>query len=192
MSVYDKLNQARVLFQTSNVKKSGKNTFANNGKGYNYFELDDILPVCNKICHDIKATCIVSFTPELATLEFVDTENPQDKICFTSPMSEANLKGSHPVQNLGAVETYIKRYLYQHCFEISESDSLDLTMNPYETQHNKLSREDANTLNAVLDIINTGALPVNYQQRATQIYENKDIAGATELLNWYKTHKESA
>ena len=47
-------------------------------------------------------------------------------------MSEAQLKGCHPVQNLGAVETYIKRYLYQNCFEIVENDALDETMNPAE------------------------------------------------------------
>ena len=52
------------------------------------------------------------------------------KITFTSPMSTASLKGCHEVQNLGAVETYIKRYLYQNCFEIVESDVLDETMNP--------------------------------------------------------------
>ena len=45
-------------------------------------------------------------------------------------MSEASLKGCHQVQNLGAVETYIKRYLYQNCFEIVEADALDGTMNP--------------------------------------------------------------
>jgi hypothetical protein len=45
-------------------------------------------------------------------------------------MSTACLKGCHEVQNLGAVETYIKRYLYQNCFEIVENDELDGTMNP--------------------------------------------------------------
>jgi hypothetical protein len=47
-------------------------------------------------------------------------------------MSSASLKGCHEVQNLGAVETYIKRYLYQNCFEIVEGDALDSTMNPAE------------------------------------------------------------
>ena len=51
MSVYEKLNKARIMFQTSGVKKTGKNKFA----GYDYFELNDILPVCNRICNDIKA-----------------------------------------------------------------------------------------------------------------------------------------
>lgn len=126
MSVYEKLVQARLKFQSADVKKSGKNTYA----GYTYFELSDILPICNKICEEVKAVCVVSFNDTIATLEFIDCEKPEEKITFTSPMSQATLKGCHAVQNLGAVETYIKRYLYQNCFEIAESDSLDGTMNP--------------------------------------------------------------
>ena len=121
MNVYEKLIQARVMFQEANVKKSGQNKYA----GYTYFELNDILPICNKICNDVKAVCVLNFTESVATLQFIDCEKTDDVITFTSPMSEATLKGCHKVQNLGAVETYIKRYLYQNCFEIAENDALD-------------------------------------------------------------------
>lgn len=121
MNVYEKLIQARLMFQNENVKKSGQNKYA----GYTYFELNDILPICNKICNDVKAVCVLNFTESVATLQFIDCEKTDDVITFTSPMSEATLKGCHKVQNLGAVETYIKRYLYQNCFEIAENDALD-------------------------------------------------------------------
>lgn len=121
MNVFEKLNKARVMFQEANVKKSGQNKYA----GYTYFELNDILPICNKICNEIKAVCVLNFTELVATLQFIDCEKTDDVITFTSPMSEATLKGCHKVQNLGAVETYIKRYLYQNCFEIAENDALD-------------------------------------------------------------------
>lgn len=132
MNVFEKLNEARIRFQNSNVKKSGKNSYA----GYTYYELADILPAINKIAQELKFSCIVNFTPDLATLDFVDCEK-NEKITFTSPMSEASLKGCHPVQNLGAVETYIKRYLYQNCFEIVEADALDGTMNPADEKPTK-------------------------------------------------------
>ena len=132
MNVYEKLNEARIKFQNANVKKSGKNSYA----GYTYYELADILPAINKIAQELKFSCIVNFTPDLATLDFVDCEK-NEKITFTSPMSEASLKGCHPVQNLGAVETYIKRYLYQNCFEIVEADALDGTMNPADEKPTK-------------------------------------------------------
>jgi hypothetical protein len=40
-------------------------------------------------------------------------------------MSEANLKGCHPVQNLGAVQTYLRRYLYMAALEIVEQEIFD-------------------------------------------------------------------
>ena len=125
MTIFEKLNEARLRFQNAGVQKSGNNKFA----GYTYYELSDILPFINQIANELKFTCVVNFTPELATLDFCDLED-NGKITFTSPMSTASLKGCHEVQNLGAVETYIKRYLYQNCFEIVESDVLDETMNP--------------------------------------------------------------
>ena len=125
MNVFEKLNEARLQFQNANVKKSGQNKFA----GYTYYELADILPAINKIAKDLKFCCVVNFTSELATLSFVDCEN-NEKIDFTSPMATASLKGCHDVQNTGASETYLKRYLYQNCFEIVENDALDGTMDP--------------------------------------------------------------
>lgn len=128
-SVYKKLNECRLKFMQAKVKKSGKNTFA----GYEYFELDDILKAVIGICNEVGAVTIVNFTSEAATLTFTDCDSGQS-IVFTSPMASASLKGCHEVQNLGAVESYIKRYLYQNCFEIAEPDSLDKTMNPNETK----------------------------------------------------------
>lgn len=123
LTIYDKLNDCRLAFKNANVKKSGKNTYA----GYDYFELDDILNALVPILASNRATTMVNFTPEGATLTFTDCET-KESIVFTSPMSTASLKGCHEVQNLGAVESYIKRYLYQNAFEIAEPDSLDRTM----------------------------------------------------------------
>lgn len=132
MTVYEKLTKARLAFQQRGVKMSGKNDFA----GYAYYELADILPAINEIGGELGFVCLVSFTPDIATLQFMDNESGE-YITFTSPMSEANLKGCHAVQNLGAVETYIKRYLYQHVFEIVETDILNKTHNPNDKPTNR-------------------------------------------------------
>ena len=57
MNVFEKLNEARVRFQSANVKKSGKNSYA----GYTYYELADILPAINQIGKELKFTCVVMF-----------------------------------------------------------------------------------------------------------------------------------
>ncbi len=139
-NVYEKLNEARLMFQGLGVKQNGKNDYA----GYTYFELGDILPAVNKICADIKAACIVTFSKDTALLEFIDAENPEARIRFESPMASASLKGCHNVQNLGAVQTYLKRYLYQNCFEIAESDGLDRTMNPMPSRQGRTRTPPAN------------------------------------------------
>jgi hypothetical protein len=119
-SVHKKLMEARLLLQHAPLKKSGHNKFA----GYSYFELGDFLPSINSIFYKVGLCGVVSFGKELASLTITDTEDGSE-IVLTSPMAEANLKGCHPIQNLGAVETYTRRYLWVSAMEIVEHDALD-------------------------------------------------------------------
>jgi hypothetical protein len=123
MNIYEKLANARADFSAMNVKKSGRNNIA----GYDYYELKDFVPACNELALKYGFVAMVSFAADIATMTIVNSEKPEETITFTSPMSTANLKGCHDVQNLGAVQTYIRRYLYQTAFEIVESDALDST-----------------------------------------------------------------
>ena len=122
MSVYKKLQEARILLQNTKLSKSGKNKFA----GYEYFELGDFLPQIQKICADVGLCGVLSFNNDMAYLTIHDTET-DGFVTFTSPMSSAALKGCHDVQNLGAVQTYLRRYLWTNAFEIVEHDALDAT-----------------------------------------------------------------
>jgi hypothetical protein len=120
MSVHKKLMEARIELQGTALKKSGLNKFA----GYSYFELGDFLPVVQSIFNRLGLCGVVSYSIEYATLTITDTED-STVIVITSPMAEANLKGTHPIQNLGAVETYSRRYLWMTAMEIVEHDILD-------------------------------------------------------------------
>lgn len=121
MNVYEKLQKARIQLQSTKMKKSGHNKFA----GYQYFELGDFLPEINKLFAELKLCSVVSFGKDLAELKVINIEKPDEVVTFTSPMADANLKGCHPIQNLGAVETYSRRYLYVTALEIVEHDALD-------------------------------------------------------------------
>jgi hypothetical protein len=120
MGVHKKLMDARIQLQAAPLKKSGHNKFA----GYSYFELGDFLPTINQIFARVGLCGVVSFDKELATLTITDTDDGS-QINLTSPMADANLKGCHPIQNLGAVETYTRRYLWVSAMEIVEHDALD-------------------------------------------------------------------
>lgn len=120
MSVYTKLNAARKEFHTLKLQKTGLNKFA----GYNYFELSDFLIPALSTFDKHGLCAFVSFGEAVATMKVVDVEDGSF-IELTSPMAEANLKGCHPIQNLGAVETYTRRYLWVSALEIVEHDAID-------------------------------------------------------------------
>ena len=120
MNVYKKLMQARIDLQNTTLSKSGHNKFA----GYKYFELGDFIPAIQNIFNGLGLCGTISYTNDLATLSIVDMTD-LSKIEITSPMSEAALKGCHAVQNLGAVQTYIRRYLWVTALEIVEHDAID-------------------------------------------------------------------
>ena len=123
MSIYKKLQEARIMLQNTQLKKSGHNKFA----GYYYFELSDFVVPALQVMKEVGMTPIISFGKEIAEMRLVNDDKPEEIIVITSPMSEAALKGCHPVQNLGAVESYIRRYLWVTALEIVEHDALDAT-----------------------------------------------------------------
>jgi hypothetical protein len=122
MSVHKKLMAARLELQGRKLNKSGHNKFA----GYKYFELGDFLPSIQEIFAQQGLCGVVSFFPDVAVLTITDMDDGT-YIHINSPMSSAALKGCHEVQNLGAVQTYLRRYLWVTAMEIVEHDALDAT-----------------------------------------------------------------
>ncbi len=122
-NVYRKLSEARQKFHALELRKTGKNTFA----GYSYFELGDFLIPALKVLHEVGLLAVVTFTADTAIMDIYSLDEPTDFIRITSPMGSAALKGCHEVQNIGAVETYQRRYLWVAALEIVEHDALDAT-----------------------------------------------------------------
>jgi hypothetical protein len=124
MSVYTKLNDAREKFHQLKLEKTGLNKFA----GYKYFELGDFIIPALTIFKECGLCAYISFGVDVARMVIVDVGCPgrdPESIIITSPMSTAALKGCHEVQQLGAVQTYLRRYLWVAALEIVEHDALD-------------------------------------------------------------------
>jgi hypothetical protein len=120
MSVYKKLQKARVMLHETQLNKSGKNKFAN----FNYFELGDFIPQVTSIFEKVGLCGIVSFTPDTAYLTVHDTDG-DGFVTFTSPLVYASVEKTQPIQNLGSTHTYLRRYLWLMCMEITENDVVD-------------------------------------------------------------------
>jgi len=131
MTLYEKLAEARKRFKALGIRKGGRNDF----QKYSYFELNDILKAVTDINADVKICTVENMDSEKATLRVVDSEAPESFCEFSVPMSTANLKGCHPVQSLGAVITYLRRYLYQNAYSVAEPDQIDcLDQDEYEPE----------------------------------------------------------
>jgi hypothetical protein len=120
MSVYKKLQKARVMLHETQLNKSGKNKFAN----FNYFELGDFIPQVTSIFDKVGLCGIVSFTPDTAYLTVHDVDG-DGFVTFTSPLVYASVEKTQPIQNLGSTHTYLRRYLWLMCMEITENDVVD-------------------------------------------------------------------
>ena len=120
MSAIAKLMQARAEFHKRALKKTGKNTYSN----FDYLQLSDFLIPAIEIFASLKLAALTSFTQELATMTITDLEDGTS-LQITSPFGSAALKACHEVQNIGAVETYQRRYLWVAALEIVEHDAID-------------------------------------------------------------------
>jgi hypothetical protein len=122
MNIYKKLQKCRVELQNKNLRKSGENKT----EKFKYYELGDFLPTINVLFLENELSSNFSIVDNTAILEIVDcSENANNSIQFKSPIADADLKGCTPVQSLGAIHTYLKRYLYLNALELSEADILD-------------------------------------------------------------------
>ena len=121
LNLYAKLQKVRVELQQSDLKKSGENTYSK----YKYFELGDFLPRINELCDKYGLNTLFNFSKDMAKLTIVNVDNIEEFEVFTTPVEIASLKGGTAMQNIGATQTYARRYLYVMAFEVAENDLLD-------------------------------------------------------------------
>lgn len=118
ISVLQKLQQARVMLQNKKLKKTGFNPF----QKFNYFELGDFLPQINEIFNELKLYSHFNLYGDKAKLVIICTET-NEQVQFTTPIQQ--VKENAKMQDIGAIHTYSKRYLYYNALEIIENDLID-------------------------------------------------------------------
>lgn len=176
MNIYQKLNEARAMFHSSEIKKTGRNAFAK----YNYFELADFVVPALNIFSGCGLTAITSFTEGLATMTIVNCDQPDERITISSPLGSADLKGCHVVQNIGACETYQRRYLWMAALEIVEHDAID-SSEPKNDEHQGRKKGVHKPTDGAL--VSEGRLQVIADAAIDMIalHAKGDIAGAFEV-----------
>ena len=121
MNIYQKLTAARKMFAEKGVKKSGINRYA----GFKYYTLDDIIPVKLDIFNEVGLCDFVQFNDHGAVLRVVNADNVNEHVDFASPVAPDESLISNPIQKLGAVQTYVRRYLHLMMLDIVEPETVD-------------------------------------------------------------------
>ena len=177
-NVYQKLLKARVEFLKADIKKSGVNRI----QEYKYFELKDIIPIATDIFQKVGLIPLVTFGTEIATMTIVNVDDPDDLIQFTSPMREMEAKISkktggritNSMQDLGAEQTYQRRYLYNVALDIVEQDTIDsdaggkdsITPVPEKREQAKLTLSNKNAV--------TDEMKDTLKKSLTELVKKKD------------------
>ena len=183
MSIYAKLAQARVKLQKENLKKTGNN------RSFKYFELKDFLPRVNEIFDELKMCAVVRYSSDLATLTIYDCEK-DESIEFTSPMVQKALPSGTEIQNLGAIQTYQRRYLYLTALEIVEDDLVDsipleksdLKKQESRKHYNESTQQNVNSTQdkSILDKLKDGLKECENKKELEERYAKQ--------MPWIETH----
>lgn len=132
-SVMKKLQKSRVDWQSKPRKKSGFNKFQN----FKYFVLKDILPTVNEIFNKNGLYSQYNLTKDYAELIITDSSTG-DYLVYKIPVQKLD---NPTMQNIGAINTYSKRYLYMNALEIEEDED-ELDSQDLEKSVKKESKEE--------------------------------------------------
>lgn len=155
-SVMKKLQKSRVDWQSKPRKKSGFNKFQN----FKYFVLKDILPTVNEIFNKNGLYSQYNLTKDYAELIITDSTTG-DYLIYKIPVQKLD---NPTMQNIGAINTYSKRYLYMNALEIEEDED-------------ELDSQDLDK-------------PVNKESKEELIKKISEALGETKLNTWLKTSKK--
>lgn len=126
-NIYSKIMKVRKEFKNSQIKKSGKNEFQN----FSYLELSDFIPTAIDLCESVGLythTNIGTITnKEYATMTVVNVDNTEEKVVYSLELPCISKEGAfnNKIQDIGKMETYIRRYLYMLFLDIAVADSVD-------------------------------------------------------------------
>lgn len=127
-NIYEKLEQLRVSFLNCKPEKTGWNPFSK----FYYFALEDIVPIAEPLCQAIGLCAFPDIEIEdgnkFAVMYLVDMDNTSIQLRFRIPMAEIDNSGMKSMQDIGAVKTYARRYLWLDILNSAEfDDEIDAT-----------------------------------------------------------------
>ena len=123
MNLYHKIAKIKGEMAKAKLPKTGYNGYTK----FNYFQLDDFEPILEKLCSDYGVVTFFQFGIDFASMIVVNADNPEQNVEIKCPASISGKTGN-AMQDIGAMQTYARRYLFMSFFGITESDTLDAVL----------------------------------------------------------------
>ncbi len=168
-NVWQRINAVKRGLRGVSLKKSGKNTFSK----YEYMELNDFENALEDFCDKEGINTMFFWYTDKAVLRVTNVEDPKDFVEVCSPVVDCGIKGASPIQNLGGMQTYLRRYLFTSTFGIAEHDMLE-----EQAPENKVSGEWKETIQRN----QPAPTPTQFSPQSKDAYLS--------LLAFYGYHKE--
>lgn len=141
LTLHQKVNKVKFLLSEAKMTKSGKNEAFH----FQYFELSDFLPHIVKFCYEVGILTRITFETQCGVLELMDTESDAT-LEYRSPFVDVKMDRMNPIQAIGAIQTYCKRYLYMNAFDIVENDLIDSITDKGKVEGKKTWIKENNTV----------------------------------------------
>ena len=145
----EKIIKIKNRLYAEKIEKTGKNTFQN----FNFFELKDFLPRLIQFMNEeeINDQFTIENNEAILILNYKEEKNTYKIpfVMFDTPLNKAGKESMQPIQYLGALNTYYKRYLYLNAFSIAENDVID-AMEQTESKEIKSTNNTNNNKNKEL------------------------------------------
>lgn len=134
MCILKKIAQIQRNLMSMDIPKSGYNKFA----GFQYHELEDLLPPITQQCFDQELILHFDFTEKEAILKVMNWNDANDHIAYTVPMPPVTAmnKKMNIMQSEGSYITYLKKYLLVNAFLIMEKSTVEQMTTEPETAPN--------------------------------------------------------
>ena len=125
MNIWQKLAAIRREFAGVDKKQSGKSTHTE----HKYYELRDIIPAADAIFEKHNVLFFVNFPEDRAIGRLIDLDDPNGECVEVTSrvvlIAEPSKFRMNEVQGLGAMITYMRRYLYMLILDMPTQDELD-------------------------------------------------------------------
>lgn len=181
-----KLQLSRIKLQTAGISKSGQNKF----RGFKYYELSDFIPKINEIFAEVGLYSCFKITNQEAILT-IYSDDTDESLEFTSHISDIDddkKMSMSPIQKLGAVHTYMRRYLYMNALEITEPDVVDAADKTVPTKQHVQSSAD---VKSVIESVPPAEVKPDAEEMEIMDNINK-ITTVEALNNVYQTYLRTA